>query len=388
MPFNMKYIQLFVLALCITSLGCNKDNNTEQSETLVLGAIYNLTGGQSALDIPSSKGAQLAIEQANAEGGINGKDVQLILKDGQTDPDVLKNRVAEIISEYPSTAAFLGLSDTDQVLAAAGVAADSHRVFLTSGATSPKLPGQIPDYLFLACFGDNVQAAAAAEWAYNEQDARTVSIIYDSTDTYTRLLQGYFTSRFEELGGQVLVKQAYAQGNIAPAVQEIQPSNLIFFAALPQDAPAGVQLIRQAGFTAPIIGGDAYDEPDSWKNLPDISEVFFTTHAYLGADNPNTEVQAFRQAYIQAYDEEPSAFAALGYDATRLLIEAQQKADSTNPEDIRQALASIQGFAGVTGSISYGSGSRIPSKSVTIMEVRNGAQNLVMELVPEKVPAP
>ncbi|MCB9289466.1 MAG: ABC transporter substrate-binding protein [Lewinellaceae bacterium] len=384
----MKYIQLFVLALCITSLGCNKDNNTEQSETLVLGAIYNLTGGQSALDIPSSKGAQLAIEQANAEGGINGKDVQLILKDGQTDPDVLKNRVAEIISEYPSTAAFLGLSDTDQVLAAAGVAADSHRVFLTSGATSPKLPGQIPDYLFLACFGDNVQAAAAAEWAYNEQDARTVSIIYDSTDTYTRLLQGYFTSRFEELGGQVLVKQAYAQGNIAPAVQEIQPSNLIFFAALPQDAPAGVQLIRQAGFTAPIIGGDAYDEPDSWKNLPDISEVFFTTHAYLGADNPNTEVQAFRQAYIQAYDEEPSAFAALGYDATRLLIEAQQKADSTNPEDIRQALASIQGFAGVTGSISYGSGSRIPSKSVTIMEVRNGAQNLVMELVPEKVPAP
>ena len=388
MPFNMKYIQLFVLALCITSLGCNKDNNTEQSETLVLGAIYNLTGGQSALDIPSSKGAQLAIEQANAEGGINGKDVQLILKDGQTDPDVLKNRVAEIISEYPSTAAFLGLSDTDQVLAAAGVAADSHRVFLTSGATSPKLPGQIPDYLFLACFGDNVQAAAAAEWAYNEQDARTVSIIYDSTDTYTRLLQGYFTSRFEELGGRVLVKQAYAQGNIAPAVQEIQPSNLIFFAALPQDAPAGVQLIRQAGFTAPIIGGDAYDEPDSWKNLPDISEVFFTTHAYLGADNPNTEVQAFRQAYIQAYDEEPSAFAALGYDATRLLIEAQQKAGSTSPEDIRQALVSIQGFAGVTGSISYGSGSRIPSKSVTIMEVRNGAQNLVMELVPEKVPAP
>lgn len=384
----MKYLRIFCLVLCACSLGCSNDDKTDQSEPLVLGAIYSLTGGLSSLDIPSSKGAQLAIDQLNAEGGINGRTVQLILKDGQSQADALKTQTAAILAEYPSVLAFIGLSDTDEVLAAADVAADSHRVFLTSGATSPQLPGQIPDYLFLACFGDNVQAAAAAEWAYNEQGFRSVFVLYDTTEIYTRILQSYFISRFGELGGQVTGIEAYAQGNTAPAIQKIQPADFIFFSALPQDAPVGVQQIRQAGFSVPVVGGDGFDEPDSWKELTDISDVYFTTHAYLGADSPRPEVQAFRQAYLEAYNEEPGAFAALGYDAARLLAEALEKAAGSEPEDVRQALSSIQNFAGVTGAISYGPDSRIPQKGVTIMEVRDGMQKLVLELVPEKVPAP
>ncbi|MCO6487445.1 MAG: ABC transporter substrate-binding protein [Phaeodactylibacter sp.] len=321
---KMKNLFPFILVPILASLGCRNDNPTPQPEQpIVLGAIYNLTGSQSSLDIPSSRGAMLAVEQANA----NGQDVQLVLRDGQTNADVLKAQTLEILDEYPSTAAFLGLSDTDQVLAAAGPAADNHRVFLTSGATSPQLPGQIPDYLFLACFGDNVQAAAAAEWAYGELEARTVSVVYNSSETYTNLLQSYFISRFEQLGGEVIAKQAYQEGNIAQAIQSIQPADFIFFSALPQDALEGVQMIRQAGFDVPIIGGDAFDAPATWQGHNEVEGVFFTTHAYLGADNPNPQVQAFRLAYMEAYaGEEPNAFAALGYDAAQLLIRAAQDA--------------------------------------------------------------
>ncbi|MCB0547615.1 MAG: ABC transporter substrate-binding protein [Phaeodactylibacter sp.] len=384
-----KKLLLLSLPLFLCGLGCRNQDQSGQPEPIVLGAVYNLTGSQSTLDVPSSQGAKLAIEQANAESGKNGNEWQLILKDGQTNPDVLRAKVTEMITEYPSTAAFLGLSDTDQVLAAAGVAADSHRVFLTSGATSPKLPTQIPDYLFLACFGDNVQAAAAAEWAYNDLEARTVSVIYNSSDTYTNLLQGYFISRFEQLGGQILSLQPYGQGGIAQAIQGIQPADILFFAALPQDALEGVQMIRQAGFTAPIIGGDAFDEPATWQGHNEVKDVFFTTHAYLGADNPNPQVQAFRQAYMQAYaGEEPNAFAALGYDAAQLLIRATLDAKSPDPEDIRQAFSAIRNFEGVTGSISYGTDSPIPRKSVTIMEIKDGKETLSTQLVPEEVPAP
>lgn len=384
-----KKLLLLSLPLFLCGLGCRNQDQSGQPEPIVLGAVYNLTGSQSTLDVPSSQGAKLAIEQANAESGKNGNEWQLILKDGQTNPDVLRAKVTEMITEYPSTAAFLGLSDTDQVLAAAGVAADSHRVFLTSGATSPKLPTQIPDYLFLACFGDNVQAAAAAEWAYNDLEARTVSVIYNSSDTYTNLLQGYFISRFEQLGGQILSLQPYGQGGIAQAIQGIQPADILFFAALPQEALEGVQMIRQAGFTVPIIGGDAFDEPATWQGHNEVKDVFFTTHAYLGADNPNPQVQAFRQAYMQAYaGEEPNAFAALGYDAAQLLIRATLDAKSPDPEDIRQAFSAIRNFEGVTGSISYGTDSPIPRKSVTIMEIKDGKETLSTQLVPEEVPAP
>ena len=383
---KIKNLFPFVFVLILVSLGCRNENQPEQSEQpIVLGAIYNLTGNQAALDIPSSRGAVLAVEQANA----NGQDVYLALKDGQTDADVLKAKTLEILDEHPSTAAFLGLSDTDQVLAAAGPAADNQRVFLTSGATSPQLPAQVPDYLFLACFGDNVQAAAAAEWAYGELEARTVSVVYNSSETYTNLLQGYFISRFEQLGGEVVAKQAYQEGNMAQAIQGIQPADFIFFSALPQDALEGVQMIRQAGFDVPIIGGDAFDAPATWQGHKEVEGVFFTTHAYLGADNPNPQVQAFRQAYMQAYaGEEPNAFAALGYDAARLLIRAAQDAKSQDPEDVRQALASIRGFEGVTGTISYGPDSRIPRKSVTIMEIKDSRQVFAAQLAPEEVPVP
>ncbi len=244
---------------------------------------------------------------------------------------------------------------------------------MASGATSPRLPGQIPDYLFLACFGDNVQAAAAAEYAYETLGKTTVSVVYDSTDTYTRLLQQYFTLSFAELGGQVISRKAYAQGEMAAAIMETQAADFIFYAALPQDVLPGIQLFWQAGLYMPLIGGDSYDEPEVWQGQSQLGEMYFTTHAYLGVDNPNPDIQTFRQAYMKAYEgEEPNAFAALGYDAARLLIHAIERPDATRPETMRQALAGIQNFPGVTGTISFGPDSRIPGKAVTIMEVFTG----------------
>ena len=100
------------------------------------------------------------------------------------------------------------------VLAAAPIAAKNKRVFLTSGATSPQLPRQVPRYLFLACFGDNVQAAAGAEWAVKTLKARTAVVLYKQTSSYARLLHGYFQTRFKQLGGKVLAVRAYTLADI------------------------------------------------------------------------------------------------------------------------------------------------------------------------------
>ncbi|MCB0108556.1 MAG: acetolactate decarboxylase, partial [Caldilineaceae bacterium] len=153
---------------------------------IVLGALYNLTGAQSGLDIPSAQGAQLAVAEVNRQGGLLGRPVHLALADGESDPAVLAAKTTAMLADFPQVTAFLGLSDTDMVLGAAPVAAAAQRLFLTSGATSPQLPAQVPDYLYLACFGDNVQAAAAAEWAYAELSARRAAILYDAEMLYTQ----------------------------------------------------------------------------------------------------------------------------------------------------------------------------------------------------------
>jgi branched-chain amino acid transport system substrate-binding protein len=98
---------------------------------------------------------------------------------------------------------------------------------------------------------------------------------------------------------------------------------------------------------------------------------------------------AFREAYVKAYPGSlPDAFAALGYDAARLLIAAVAEAESPDPKKVRQALAGIRRFEGVTGTIGYPPGSRIPTKSVAILEIDNGRRTLVRTLSPSQVPPP
>lgn len=356
---------------------------------VVVGAVYDLTGAQASLDGPSARGARLAAGEVNRNGGVLGRPVDLLVVDGESEPDVARTRTAELLRSHPETPGLVGLSDTDMVLAAAPVAASAERVFLTSGATSPLLPAQVPEWLFLACFGDNVQAAAAAEWIFDARGARTASIAYSTSNDYTRLLQRYFATRFEQLGGRVVSTVGYDPATVdARTIAALAPADVIFLAAQPDDAVAVTSLLRGSGVTTPILGGDAFDS-GAWSTHPSLGDVYLTTHAYLGPDSSDARVLAFRALYLGAYpNSEPDAFTALGYDATQLLLDAIERAGSDDPKDVRAALAATKDFPGVTGTISYGPGDRIPVKSVTILSVEDGRERFVTELVPRSVPAP
>lgn len=376
-------VALVGVAVCATS-PCYAD------ESLVLGALYNRTGPQAGLDIPSSQGAQLAVSQANRNGGVLGRHVDLNIKDGGSKAEVIRAQTADLLALTPPPVALFGLSDTDLVLAAAPLAAESERVFLTSGATSPRLPVEVPEYLFLACFGDNIQASAAAEWAYNDQRTRTALVLFDSSHAYTRLLQRYFGERFEQLGGQVTARRSFTSADLEKSLRELPEVDVVFLAAEdPDDIRKAIRLVIKAGLDCPILGGDSFDSESLWKEGGKVDDVYYTTHAYLGEDNKNPRVVAFRNAYTEAYpDSVPDAFAALGYDAARLLMHAIEQANSTDPEAVRRALAGIRQFDGVTGTMSYPKGSRIPTKSVSLVGVSGGKLRLVREILPKRVPLP
>jgi branched-chain amino acid transport system substrate-binding protein len=383
-------VRLAVAALASTPNSSNSFGAADD-RPVVIGAMYNLTGGQHDLDIPSSEGARLAVDQANAGKGILGRQVKMVLVDGETRPEVIERKARALFRDQPAIAGLIGFSDTDVVLAAATVAAEHDRVFLTSGATSPLLPAQVPEYLFLACFGDNVQAAAAAEWAYETLKARTVAVLYKQESTYAQLLHAYFGTRFKELGGEVMAVVPYTldPAEFRSKVGKLPAADVIYLAAQPDDVALAVPALREAGIETPILGGDGLDIGEAWVEVADAREIYFTTHAYLGADNKDSAVREFRAAFAKAHpDKEPDGFTALGYDAARLLMSAIETAGSTDPEAVREALASTSGFKGVTGTIGFATASRIPSKSVTIMEVDGGRQRFVGEVLPKKVPPP
>jgi branched-chain amino acid transport system substrate-binding protein len=264
----------------------------------------------------------------------------------------------------------MGLSDTDMVRAAAPVAAGSGIPFVTSGATSPRLAEEY-DGLFLACFGDDVQAAAGAEYAHNEMNLRTCALLVDGNMEYARLLANYFKDRYLALGGEIVMEDfinGSDQGSLSQAIDIADP-DMIYLAAGPEEAAAMIEAMRRAGIDSPVFGGDSLDSPDLRRK--GLGKIVFSTHALL--DENSSRTGEFARAYQAEYDYPPeNAFSALGYDTVKLLAEAIDRTVSDDHKAILASLGNTSGFKGVTGDISYQSGSGVPKKDVTMISLIDG----------------
>lgn len=378
---------LFVAAIMLSMPAETKQDG--QTGIIRIGAIYNLNGSQSSLDIPSAQGARLAAQLINERGGINGRTVDLVLYDGRTNTTEIAAAASRLVNE-DNASILIGMSDSDMVLPAARVAAEAHTVFITSGATSPLLPSQVPGYLYLSCFGDNTQAAAAAEFARSDLHAIKALVIADSSMEYTRLLSRYFAERFADGNGTVTATLLYSGGANTSALSGTLAGtasagpDVVFVACGPDDCGAVIRAVRDAKIDAPIIGGDSMDSPQLPSEIgPGASRVYYTTHADISTSSADRSVNDFIKRYYLEYGEMPNAFAALGYDTVN--VAAQALAASSDP---REGLMSVQGYDGLTGTISYRNQSQIPEKSVTIMGIRNGTIYAVGERMPRIVPAP
>lgn len=336
--------------------------------TVKIGAIYNLVGSQSSLDLPSARGARLAVQEINKLGGIDGKEIELILCDGRSDTATVSECAQGLLTKNVS--AIAGLSDTDMVLAAVPIASEAGIPFVTSGATSPGLAEE-NDGLFLACFGDDVQAGAGAEYAFNEMGLKTCSLLVDGDMEYARLLAGYFKERYLDLGGEIMM-EAFLNGTDPEDLSRDivdTASDMIYLAAGPKEARAMIESMRRAGIESPVFGGDSLDSADLKQN--GMGMIVFSTHALL--DENSSITGEFVRAYRAEYGSPPeNAFSALGYDTIKLLAEAINRTGSDDPEAILVSIGNTSGFNAVTGEISYLNGRRIPSKDVTIVLLVDG----------------
>ena len=391
-----KRILMSVLLVFATLLAsCGGGATPAANEPIKIGVIYNVTGGQASLDVPSYNGAKLAAKEINDSGGVLGRQIQIVFYDGKSDATTIGNAATQLV-ESDKVVAMMGFSDSDMTLAAAPIAAKAGIVFVTSGATSPKLPDQVPDYLFLACFGDNVQAAAGAEYAYNTLKYKSVYLLTDQGTEYTTLLSKYFKERFTELGGQVVLEDTYQTGDkdfsaqITKVKGSTTPPDFLYIAAQPDDIGTIVKQFRDSGIDKVIMGGDGYDTP-LLVQIPGsgATNVYFTTHSLMDATLGTDPIKKFIADYSTAYGNPPeNAFAALGYDTMKLIADAIKRANSADPKAIHDALATTKDFPGITGQLTYLPGSRVPQKGVAMILVKDQKLTLAAEVVPTKIPAP
>jgi len=378
--------RVLVLLLALTwvpsaPVGGSTKTKRRHRRTAPIAVLLDLEGAQASIGQPAMNGFLLGLQQATEHDPI----VFSALFDTETDPETTV-AAAKAVARRVSLAA--GFTDNDSVLIAGPYFEHARTPFLSIGATNPALPEKVGKNVFLAPFGDNTQAAAAAEFAIS-RPWDSVAILWDSTSNYTRTLPRYFRSRFEELGGSVLLAASYDGGcDIRPLgiqVATLSPA-FIYLAGLPDCIGDVVASLRGAGVMQPIIGGDGLDTPNLLEGSL-TSDVWFTTHAWLSEETGTDEAKAFIAAYRDAYGAAPAdAFAALGYDAARLVLDALGRARSSR--SVYRALERTTDFQGVTGTISFSSESHVPLKTVWIVEVQFGERSLATDFIPQSVPPP
>jgi branched-chain amino acid transport system substrate-binding protein len=358
---------LFLIATCPVA-----------AEPVKVAALYNLTGGMSSIDAPGLRGAKLAAKHVNAQGGLGGRPLELVVFDTATDPQAAAQGAKTALAA--GVAAGIGYGDTNFVLAAAPAFMEQKIPFITSGATHPDLPKRLGKDFFMVPFGDDDQAHAIADYARKKLKVKRVAVWTDASMDFTTALSRYFEKRFRAKGGEVVATDAFRAGDrdFAPLIERLKKAEprpeAVFVAAVPDEAGVIVKQIREAGLTLPILSGDGFDtELVTETPGPKLADgVYFSTHTFRGDARPR--VERFIADYRAEYGVAPeSAFAALGYDAVMLLADACRRAGKGDTQTLQQALRGTRHFEGVTGKIDYSRKSGVPKKGVSIIGVTGGA---------------
>ena len=391
-------VLLFSLVLGMALTGCGGSQEKEQpkkaaesgGDVIKIGAIYNVTGAQASLDGPSLNGFKLAAKEINAAGGVNGKKIEVVSIDGKTDQTASTNAASKLV-DVEKVSAIAGFSDSNYALAAGPIAQTAGVPFITSGATLPSMPEQVGDFFFMAAFGDDAQAYAAADYAVEALQAKKAYVLKDTAMDFTMNLAAFFEERFKKKNGDnsIILGDTFKTGDQDFSAQITrlkalkEKPDVLFISSGPSDCGPIVKQLRDAGVNTPVISGDGFDTPLLIELGGKGAEVdtYFATHTCLNSDGE--KVKKFVDAYKTEYNKEPeNAFAALGYDTMYLIVDAIKRANSADPKAIREALMQTNNFAAVTGSITYADGKRVPKKSVSILKVQDGKFALIKEVTP------
>ncbi|MCC7345390.1 MAG: ABC transporter substrate-binding protein, partial [Deltaproteobacteria bacterium] len=203
----MKNLVLFCLAALVALSACKKNENV-----LTLGEFASLTGTTATFGQSMNDGVQLALEEVNKTGGLLGKQVEVIVEDDQSKPEEARTAVVKLIKQN-QVKALIGEVASSRSLAAAPEAQKSKIPMISPASTNPKVT-EVGDYIFRACFVDTFQGSSMARFAYGDLGLRKVAILDDIKNDYSVGLMEFFEKTFKELGGEIVAKQSYSEGDI------------------------------------------------------------------------------------------------------------------------------------------------------------------------------
>ncbi len=360
--------QTLALMGLLGAVGCHKVDDS----VIRIGEYGAMTGDIATFGQTTHDGVALAIEEANAAGGLKGKKIVLTTEDDQSKPEQAALVVEKLITRN-DVQAIIGEVASSNSLAAAPTA-QRHKVpMISPSSTNPKVTAQ-GDYIFRVCFIDPFQGHVMAKFAHETLKAKTAVILRDQKSDYSIGLADVFAKEFTAMGGKVLDDKAYVAGDVdfkaqLTSFRERKP-DVFFVPGYYSEVGLIAKQARQLGLKQPLLGGDGWESPELFKIGGEaLNGCYFSNHC--APDSQEPAVQGFVKKFQARYQKDPGALTMLGYDAAKLTLDAMARAKTLSEADIRDALAATKGFQGVTGKIDIDA-DRNAVKSAVVLKIAGG----------------
>ncbi len=359
--------------------GCSK--SSANSDTINIGAIGPLTGPASTYGQSVKNGAELYLEQVNADGGIDGKKLSLLFEDDEANADKAIQAFNKLV-DNDKVPVILGAVTSGATNAVAPQATSRSIPMLTPTATEPNITKNGGEFVFRGCFVDSFQGVALADYATSKLSKKTAAVLYNKDSDYSKGIADAFKKEFESKGGKVTEFLTYNEGDkdFNAQLTKIKGTNSDLLVLPDYYTQVGTiaKQARDMGIQSQLLGGDGWESEELTKlGGTAVNGALYLNHYYSG--DTDATVADFVKAYKEKYNAEPDAFAALAYDSTKVIVEAIKSA-GTDPVAIKDALAKTK-LDGVTGNITFGS-DRSAVKGASIIKVNGDKKELVDKVNP------
>lgn len=399
-----KYSSLFMATALLTGVlaGCGTDDDSSSSsssssggsgntagDVIKIGANLELSGNVASYGSSINDGAKLAIEEINAAGGIDGKQIEYIAVDNKSETAEATSAAIRL-AEQEKVVAMLAPATSGNSVATVQIASQHKVPMVTASGTAPNVTvnddGSINEYAFRTCFIDPFQGTVAANFAINELGAKNVAIYADNASDYAKGLAASFKETVEANGGTVVIEEAYVAKDVdfKSTLTNIKGKNpdFIFIPGYYEEVGLIVKQAREIGIDVPLMGADGWDSPTlvDLAGGDALNNTFITNH--YSSEDPDAKIQEFVEAFKGKYNQAPNAFHALGYDSIFYIVDAIKRVDGDiTGEAIQKQLAATKDLSLITGTFSVDENHN-PVKSATVLEFVDGKQQFNSKVNP------
>ena len=382
---NSKNSVLVVLLIVLVSFAVHL-SSAQAEQVIKIGLNLPLSGNRGSTGISSREGAELIKDQINASGGlqIGGSKykVEYVYADNQSDPQGAVAATLQLITR-DKVIGIVGPNASSNAIPAGSICESFKTPMISPTSTNPKTTENRP-FVFRACFLDNFQGEVMAKFAASEFKAKKAAVLYNIASAYPKGLAEFFKSSFEaqQGAGSVVVFEDFLSNetDLSKHLDKIVASDadVLFLPQYAHEIPSFVGQARARGWTKPILGGDAWESSDLMANCGDLCKgLYFSSH--FGAIGAKGKTQVFVEQYQKKYNQLPTGYGALGYDAAYLLLTAIGSMDTLSPNLLenraatKDKLAAIKGFEGVSGTLDMNAAGDPVKSAVVILINKDGA---------------